>query len=227
MQISQEEIEAVKGSNDLVSVIRSRNIILKKKGKSLVGLCPFHPEESPSFTVNPLKQLWNCFGCSKTGKSSGGDVIGFVVKYDNITFPEAIEKLGGGNIKKAAKEKKKAPEPPALDSLSPRLQKLLKRVVDFYHTTFSEDDRGLRYLADERKITDKAAFSDFHIGFLSFPEYHPEEEGQKPGGALSLPSRGEPILYRKSLKTALELLRLFKDGEEQRRGRDWLCGEVR
>jgi len=170
MLISQEKIEAVKRSNDLVSVIRSRNIILKKKGKSLVGLCPFHSEKSPSFTVNPLKQLWNCFGCSKTGRSNGGDVIGFVVKYDNVTFPEAIEKLGGGNgahVKKAAKEKKRAPAPPAPDRLSPKLQKLLKRVVDFYYTTFAEDDRGLRYLTDERKITGKAAFSDFRVGFAN------------------------------------------------------------
>jgi len=179
MQISKEEIEAVKEGNDLVTVIRSRNIILKKKGKSLVGLCPFHEEKTPSFTVDPEKQLWNCFGCARTGKGSGGDVIGFVVKYDGVTFREAIDKLNNGGGKKAAKacpepgrrEKKTTNQQSEIDNPKseikrPNHQKLLKRIVDFYHTTFTEDIRGLDYLKS-RGIEDKSVFADFKVGFAN------------------------------------------------------------
>ncbi len=178
MQITKEQIESAKQSNDIVSLIKSRGIRLKKKGKNYIGLCPFHTEKTPSFTVDPVKQLYNCFGCSNNGKgSTGGDVIGFVVKHDKVTFKDAIENLSN-NSKPVTRNSKPASRnlKPKPDILTPKNQKLLKRVVDFYHTTFTEDDKALKYLADKRRITGlsenrtqacKTIFTDFKIGYAN------------------------------------------------------------
>ncbi|MCP5004893.1 MAG: toprim domain-containing protein, partial [Planctomycetes bacterium] len=156
-----------------------------------IGLCPFHTEKTPSFTVDPVKQLYNCFGCSNNGKgSTGGDVIGFVVKHDKVTFKDAIEKLVDSKqctvgsppgqavrtSRQKAKKNQKNETTLKEDILTPKNQKLLKRVVDFYHTTFTEDDKALKYLAEKRKITGlsenrtqacKTIFTDFKIGFAN------------------------------------------------------------
>lgn len=84
---SSEVIEEVVSRNDIVDVI-SGYIKLKKSGSSYVGLCPFHNEKSPSFSVSGTKQMYHCFGCGV-----GGNVITFVMEYENYTFPEAIKML--------------------------------------------------------------------------------------------------------------------------------------
>ena len=85
---SSEVIEEVISRNDIVDVI-SGYIKLKKNGSSYVGLCPFHNEKSPSFSVSGTKQMYHCFGCGV-----GGNVITFVMEYENYTFPEAVKMLG-------------------------------------------------------------------------------------------------------------------------------------
>ena len=84
---SSEVIEEVVSRNDIVDVI-SGYIKLKKSGSSYVGLCPFHNEKSPSFSVSVTKQMYHCFGCGV-----GGNVITFVMEYENYTFPEAVKML--------------------------------------------------------------------------------------------------------------------------------------
>lgn len=84
---SSEVIEEVVSRNDIVDVI-SGYIKLKKSGSSYVGLCPFHNEKSPSFYVSGTKQMYHCFGCGV-----GGNVITFVMEYENFTFPEAVKLL--------------------------------------------------------------------------------------------------------------------------------------
>jgi DNA primase len=61
--IEKDAIEEIKQNTDLVALIRSRGIELKRSGRNYKGLCPFHSEKDPSFTVNPKERLWNCFGC--------------------------------------------------------------------------------------------------------------------------------------------------------------------
>src|SRR3972149_10183142 len=90
VSLTREDIEQVKRSHDLVEIVQSRGIKLKKQGINYVGLCPFHEERPPSFTVNPRTQTWKCFGCGECG-----DVIGFISKYDKVTFKEALSILGG------------------------------------------------------------------------------------------------------------------------------------
>ena len=79
--------EKVRSSNDIVDVIGAA-LPLKRNGSNFVCLCPFHKEKSPSFNVNPGKQIFHCFGCQV-----GGDVFKFIQMYENISFPEAIERL--------------------------------------------------------------------------------------------------------------------------------------
>ncbi len=82
--IPQEKIEEVKHASDIVQII-SEYITLKQRGKSFVGLCPFHAEKSPSFTVDPEKKLFYCFGCGE-----GGTVFTFIMKQEGVDFAEAV-----------------------------------------------------------------------------------------------------------------------------------------
>lgn len=86
---SDELIEEVRSRNDIVDVI-SGYVSLKKKGRDYFGLCPFHGEKTPSFSVSPGKQMYYCFGCG-----AGGNVFSFVMQYENQTFGEAMELLAG------------------------------------------------------------------------------------------------------------------------------------
>ncbi|HCW54626.1 MAG TPA: DNA primase [Clostridium sp.] len=87
MQIREEVIEKIKEQNDIVDII-SENVRLKKAGRNFTGLCPFHNDKSPSFSVSPEKQIYKCFSCGEAG-----NVITFVMKYKKLTFQEAVKHL--------------------------------------------------------------------------------------------------------------------------------------
>lgn len=87
MYYSDDIVEEVRSRNDIVDVI-SGYVKLQRKGSSYFGLCPFHNEKSPSFSVSPSKQMYYCFGCG-----AGGNVFTFVMEYENFTFPEALKLL--------------------------------------------------------------------------------------------------------------------------------------
>lgn len=87
MYYPDELIEEIRVKNDIVSVI-SGYVRMQKKGSNYFGLCPFHNEKSPSFSVSPGKQMYYCFGCG-----AGGNVITFVMEYENLTFQEAVKML--------------------------------------------------------------------------------------------------------------------------------------
>ena len=87
VRYSEELIEEIRSSNDIVDVI-SQYVILKRSGRNFFGLCPFHKEKSPSFSVSPDKQIFHCFGCGV-----GGNVIHFVSKIENLDFRETLELL--------------------------------------------------------------------------------------------------------------------------------------
>ena len=82
-----DDVEEVRNRNDMVEVV-SQYVKLKKSGKRFKGLCPFHPEKRPSFMIDPQKQLFHCFGCE-----AGGDIYTFLMKIENIDFPEALQIL--------------------------------------------------------------------------------------------------------------------------------------
>ncbi|MBU0679881.1 MAG: toprim domain-containing protein [Proteobacteria bacterium] len=168
--IEQSRIEAVKGSVDLVALVKSRGVKLRKNGKGYKGPCPFHEDSDPSFSVNPDDNLWNCFGCNK-----GGDAIRFVELFDQIGFKEAVSRLESGATPKTTKDQTDKPE--KSKELAVKERKLLARVVDYYQHTFSEDSQGLDYLK-ERGINDHQSLNDFGVGFVngSLRDILPDDE---------------------------------------------------
>ena len=87
MYYSEDLVEEVRSKNDIVDVIGSY-VRLKKKGNSYFGLCPFHNEKSPSFSVSQGKQMYYCFGCG-----AGGNIFTFIMQYENYSFVEALQYL--------------------------------------------------------------------------------------------------------------------------------------
>src|SRR5207244_556357 len=85
--IPQPLLEQIRAANDIVDVIGAV-LPLKRAGANFVALCPFHREKSPSFNVNPHRQIFHCFGCHK-----GGDVFTFLREYENLSFVEAVRRL--------------------------------------------------------------------------------------------------------------------------------------
>ena len=98
--------DEIKHTIDLAAFIRGRGIELKKHGRDLVGLCPFHKDSKPSLIVTPSKQLWHCMGCDR-----GGSVIDFVMAADNIDLPSAIRSLAGEEGMESAPLRPKEPVP--------------------------------------------------------------------------------------------------------------------
>ena len=87
MRYSDDIIEEVRMKNDIVDVV-SQYVKLNKRGSTYFGLCPFHNEKTPSFSVTPAKQMYYCFGCG-----AGGNVFTFLMQYENYTFTEAMQVL--------------------------------------------------------------------------------------------------------------------------------------
>lgn len=170
--IATSEVARVKNGTDLVRLIQSRGIELRRKGKSWQGRCPFHHDgKTPSLSVSPNKHLWKCFGCGV-----GGDAIRFVEMHDKLGFREAVIKLGGTSAPKRAikseaiKERISSPaspmptpSPAPSPAPPPILGKLLARVTDFYRRAFEEDPRGAEYLRS-RGIKDAGTYEAFRVG---------------------------------------------------------------
>ena len=85
--IPEDKVAEIRHAIDIVEVI-GESVLLKKTGKNFSGLCPFHAEKTPSFTVSPDKQIFHCFGCG-----AGGNVFSFVLKRDGVGFAEAARSL--------------------------------------------------------------------------------------------------------------------------------------
>jgi DNA primase catalytic core len=158
--IQKETIESIKRGTDLVALIQSRGISLKKNGRGYAGLCPFHEDTKPSLSVNVETNLWQCFGCG-----AGGDVIRFVDLFDKVVFPQAVKKLEGERPTLKVDHQVNSVHPEA--SLTTKELKLLERVVGYYQHTLTQDQRGLNYLKNERGITDLQSLKDFGTGYVN------------------------------------------------------------
>ena len=86
-RIPKETLDEIMSRCDIVEIVEEY-VPLQKKGRNYFGLCPFHGEDTASFSVNPDKQFYKCFGCGE-----GGNVISFIMKIENLSFPEAARKL--------------------------------------------------------------------------------------------------------------------------------------
>lgn len=154
MKISDEIIEKVKDENDIVGVV-SETVKLKRSGRYLIGLCPFHHEKTPSFTVTPDKQIYKCFGCGEAG-----NVINFVMKTRNVSFYEAIEILAERaniDIRVDSKGVQKAKD------LNEKIYKINVEAARFYFSMLRNSQKAYQYLKG-RGITDRT-IRKFGLGF--------------------------------------------------------------
>ena len=158
MFYSEEIIDEVREKNDIVDVI-SPYVRLTKRGANYVGLCPFHTEKTPSFSVNTGRQSFHCFGCGV-----GGNSISFVMKYENLTFTEAIKQMAdrvGINLP----EEHDNPESGRRADLRTRLFEIYKEAAKFYYFQLRGDygEYPMSYLKG-RGLTDKT-INDFGLGY--------------------------------------------------------------
>ncbi|HIY63038.1 MAG TPA: DNA primase [Candidatus Mediterraneibacter stercoripullorum] len=158
MYYSEELIEEIRTRNDIVDVI-SGYVRLQKKGSSYFGLCPFHNEKSPSFSVSRQKQMYYCFGCG-----AGGNVFTFLMEYENYTFVEAVKYLAqrAGIELPEEDNSKEARQKADLRSSILEVNKLAAKY--FYVQLKSErGEQAYSYLKD-RKLTD-ATITAFGLGY--------------------------------------------------------------
>jgi len=153
-RIPQHFIDDLIGRTDLVELIGAR-VPLKKSGREFKACCPFHDEKSPSFWVSPDKQFYHCFGCG-----AHGTALGFLMNYDRLSFPEAVEELAarlGVEIPREAR----ADDGRARDE--PDLAALMAQVATFWAERLKNDSRASGYLA-KRGLTSEI-IQRFGIGY--------------------------------------------------------------
>lgn len=158
MFYSEEIIDEVREKNDIVDVI-SPYVRLTKHGSNYVGLCPFHNEKTPSFSVNTERQCFHCFGCGV-----GGNSISFVMKYENLTFTEAVRQLAdkvGMNLP----EENYNPEYRKRADLKTRLFDIYKEAAKFYYFQLRSDygNFPMEYLKN-RGLSDET-INAFGLGY--------------------------------------------------------------
>ena len=156
--IPDNVIDEVLTRADIESVV-GRYVLLKRSGGNLWGLCPFHSEKTASFSVNPAKGIYKCFGCGK-----GGNAISFIMEIEHLNYPEAIRHLGGlygvdipetgysgDSVQKEAKD---------------RVKDILKEAAKFYYKAFNDENIGkpARDYAAKRGLT-KQTLDNFGIGY--------------------------------------------------------------
>lgn len=131
MTIPDHVIEEIRDRAEILEVV-GEVVRLKKRGKSWLGLCPFHTEKTPSFTVSPEKQMYYCFGCQ-----AGGNVFTFVMEHERIEFPDAVRALGQRvGVEVPDRTASESPDPNAAIHFANRL------AAEFYHRCLVESDDG-------------------------------------------------------------------------------------
>ena len=121
--IPDDDIQRVRAASDLVSIAGER-VVLRQRGRDFWGCCPFHNEKSPSFKIDPDRQTFHCFGCG-----AGGDVFAFVMKIDDLSFPDAVRELA----KRAGIVITEEPGAAAARGLKARLKDVCAETAAFYH----------------------------------------------------------------------------------------------
>lgn len=160
MRYPEEVIEEVRMRNDIVDVI-SGYVKLQRKGSNYFGLCPFHNEKSPSFSVSPGKQMYYCFGCG-----AGGNVITFIMEYENYSFTEALNLLAE-RAGVALPKQEYSPEARAQEDLKKNLLEINKLAANYfyYQLKHPQGKAGYDYLKN-RQLTDDT-IRHFGLGFAN------------------------------------------------------------
>ena len=168
---SDEIIDDVRQSNDIVDVI-SQYVRLKRSGRNYFGLCPFHNEKSPSFSVSPEKQIFHCFGCGV-----GGNVFTFLTKIEGINFVEAVQLLAErANIQLPTLENNMDS---AKEALKAKVYKVNEFTANYYHENlYKPESKIAQEYVKKRKLSNETLKS-FQIGFSGkFDELYRELKKQ-------------------------------------------------
>ena len=156
MKFSADFIEKVLQAADILSVVSDRGIQLKRTGANYKALCPFHTEKTPSFSVNPQRGFFYCFGCGK-----GGNAIQFVKEYDKLSFVEAVTELAnrfGIPLEKSTPTKPKSED---------RILQALRLASKFYNSFLLQQaaaDPGREYL--KKRTIPSSSWQTFQLGFV-------------------------------------------------------------
>jgi DNA primase len=186
-RLSDATVTAVKSVQDIVGIIQDY-VKLRRRGRNYIGLCPFHSERTPSFTVSPDKHLWHCFGCKESG-----DHIGFVMKIDHLSFTEAIEhialKLGIG-----IEWEERSPEAALIDQEMNRLRAQLSAVKSYYQHHFTNpatqymDSRGI---AAEISHQFSVGYSPDGTGLITHLHAHGFTDAEIQTAGIAIQSNGK------------------------------------
>lgn len=155
MRIPQHIIDQVKQATDIVDLVGGY-VALKLRGRNYVGLCPFHQEKTPSFTVNAEKQIFYCFGCG-----TGGDVIAFIRNLEKISYPEAIRLLAERARIEIPRDASAPAEREDLDAL----YVATKMAARFYYDRLHETQGAVAKLYLERRGFKESTLKTFGIGY--------------------------------------------------------------
>ena len=189
-RVSEAEIRALKREISVERLAEARGVKLKKHGKDLIGLCPFHDDHEPSLVITPERNLWHCLGACQ----AGGSVIDWVMRAEAVSFRHAVELLRKDLPSLAAEAAESAAKPPPKKTLVPKLppvveqvasdQELLVEVVDYYHQTLLESPEARAYL-DKRGLGSEEAIRHFRLGFANRTlSYRLPSRNQRTGSEL-------------------------------------------
>ena len=167
VRYSDELIDEIRSSNDIVDTI-SQYVTLKRTGRNFMGLCPFHKEKSPSFSVSPDRQIFHCFGCGV-----GGDSIRFISKIENLDFLQTLEMLAervGIELPTSENEQddKKL-------KLKEKVYEINKIAAQFYHESLYKTTSKIAQEYVKKRKLDNNTLKTFSIGFsANFDELYQE-----------------------------------------------------
>jgi DNA primase len=159
MDAYQSAKEEIKNAVDIVELI-GQYVQLKRAGQNFLGLCPFHSEKDPSFTVSPAKQMFHCFGCKK-----GGDLFAFWMAYHNVSFPQAMRELAE-RYHIPLPEKERTPSEKSKMALKESLLRINQMAADYFHDILKTSQKGApgRAYLQKRAIA-RATVDAFRLGY--------------------------------------------------------------
>ena len=164
---SDELLDEIKSKNDIVDIV-SQYVVLKRSGRNFFGLCPFHKEKSPSFSVSPDKQIFHCFGCGV-----GGNVFHFISKIENVNFKESVELLAGrAGIELPTSDNA---EDDKLAKLKSRVYEVNSCAAEFYHQNLYKPTAKPAQDYVKKRHLDNKTLKAFKIGYSGrFDELYKE-----------------------------------------------------
>ena len=173
--ISDEEKDQVRAASDLVAIVQE-TVELKPRGHEFWGCCPFHGEKTPSFHIIPATQVWHCFGCGE-----GGDVFTYIMKRENLSFPESIRYLAD----RAGIELHDTGDRHERGTKRARIYDLCAETAQFYHTMLmrGKDGRPREYFASLPPLLPGLCAGSQHAGDSSVAGgLYPAGDGRRQRG---------------------------------------------